>query len=313
MGRLISRKEAAVILGVTEQTISNWAVGGVLKTHNVRINGKGMTMVDSKTVHALIDDAKAIEESKERLEEMRLQVEREEKEFLFKKFIKSGLKFDESAYIVIQELALDFIKFATEPFEDEKRRKVLDMFIQGFSIGDIANEFGLTRTRVRQLLFSCARILSKVGSFKEIYDKNNELKARNSELQQSYELALRKLKGKESELKELKYKLGIEDAQKIMEIDDKELAHKIKLFNTAITDTTLSVRALNCLKAADVETLGDLVQFNKTDLLKFRNFGRKTMIEIDDYLNSLNLSFGTDVETFFRTYNEKIKDLVKKY
>ncbi len=61
---------------------------------------------------------------------------------------------------------------------------------------------------------------------------------------------------------------------------------------------TSSVRALNCLKAADVETLGDLVQFNKTDLLKFRNFGKKSLTELDDLLESLNLSFGTDISKY---------------
>ena len=63
-------------------------------------------------------------------------------------------------------------------------------------------------------------------------------------------------------------------------------------------DMDLSVRALNCLKAADVETLGDLVQFNKTDLLKFRNFGKKSLTELDDLLESLNLSFGTDISKY---------------
>ena len=60
----------------------------------------------------------------------------------------------------------------------------------------------------------------------------------------------------------------------------------------------LSVRALNCLKAADVDTLGDLVQYNKTDLLKFRNFGKKSLSELDDLLESLNLSFGTDITKY---------------
>ena len=65
-----------------------------------------------------------------------------------------------------------------------------------------------------------------------------------------------------------------------------------------LVDMNLSVRALNCLKAADVETLGDLVQYNKTDLLKFRNFGKKSLTELDDLLESLNLSFGTDISKY---------------
>ena len=81
---------------------------------------------------------------------------------------------------------------------------------------------------------------------------------------------------------------------------DEEVLHMRQLLKTKLTDSTLnlSVRALNCLKAADVETLGDLVQYNKTDLLKFRNFGKKSLSELDDLLESLNLSFGTDISKY---------------
>ncbi|MBQ8360611.1 MAG: DNA-directed RNA polymerase subunit alpha [Bacteroidaceae bacterium] len=79
---------------------------------------------------------------------------------------------------------------------------------------------------------------------------------------------------------------------------DEEVLHMRQLLKTKLVDMNLSVRALNCLKAADVETLGDLVQFNKTDLLKFRNFGKKSLTELDDLLESLNLSFGTDISKY---------------
>ena len=79
---------------------------------------------------------------------------------------------------------------------------------------------------------------------------------------------------------------------------DEEVLRMRQLLKTKLVDMDLSVRALNCLKAADVETLGDLVQYNKTDLLKFRNFGKKSLTELDDLLESLNLSFGTDISKY---------------
>ena len=79
---------------------------------------------------------------------------------------------------------------------------------------------------------------------------------------------------------------------------DEEVLHMRQLLKTKLTDMNLSVRALNCLKAAEVETLGELVQFNKADLLKFRNFGKKSLTELDDLLESLNLSFGTDISKY---------------
>jgi DNA-directed RNA polymerase subunit alpha len=63
-------------------------------------------------------------------------------------------------------------------------------------------------------------------------------------------------------------------------------------------DLDLSVRALNCLKAADVETLADLVVFNKNDLLKFRNFGKKSLSELDDLLANMDLNFGMDISKY---------------
>ena len=71
-----------------------------------------------------------------------------------------------------------------------------------------------------------------------------------------------------------------------------------QLLKTKLTDLDLSVRALNCLKAADVETLGELCQFNRNDLLKFRNFGKKALTELDAKLASLNLSFGMDTSVY---------------
>jgi DNA-directed RNA polymerase subunit alpha len=71
-----------------------------------------------------------------------------------------------------------------------------------------------------------------------------------------------------------------------------------QLLNQRLQDMDLSVRALNCLKAAEVDTLGDLVKYHRADLLKFRNFGKKSLTELDDLLESLNLSFGTDISKY---------------
>lgn len=79
---------------------------------------------------------------------------------------------------------------------------------------------------------------------------------------------------------------------------DEEVLHMRQLLKTRLVDMDLSVRALNCLKAADVDTLGDLVQYNKNDLLKFRNFGKKSLTELEDLLCNLNLNFGLDISKY---------------
>jgi DNA-directed RNA polymerase subunit alpha len=79
---------------------------------------------------------------------------------------------------------------------------------------------------------------------------------------------------------------------------DEESLHMRQLLKTKLVDMDLSVRALNCLKAAEVETLGDLVSFNKNDLMKFRNFGKKSLTELDELVAVKNLTFGMDLSKY---------------
>jgi DNA-directed RNA polymerase subunit alpha len=88
------------------------------------------------------------------------------------------------------------------------------------------------------------------------------------------------------------------DKQSANEEFDEEVLHMRQLLKTKLVDMDLSVRALNCLKAAEVETLGDLVKFNKNDLLKFRNFGKKSLTELDELLEGMNLNFGMDITKY---------------
>ena len=79
---------------------------------------------------------------------------------------------------------------------------------------------------------------------------------------------------------------------------DEEVLHMRQLLKSKLVDMDLSVRALNCLKSAEVETLGQLVQFERNELLKFRNFGRKSLSELDELLEKNHLSFGMDISKY---------------
>ena len=79
---------------------------------------------------------------------------------------------------------------------------------------------------------------------------------------------------------------------------DEESLHMRQLLKTKLIDMDLSVRALNCLKAAEVDTLGDLVSFNKNDLMKFRNFGKKSLTELEELVMLKGLSFGMDLSKY---------------
>ncbi len=91
--------------------------------------------------------------------------------------------------------------------------------------------------------------------------------------------------------------LDTEEKTVTEEFDESSL-HTRQLLKTKLVDLDLSVRALNCLKAADVETLGDLVQFNKNDLLKFRNFGKKSLTELEELVKVKGLEFGMNISKY---------------
>jgi DNA-directed RNA polymerase subunit alpha len=94
-----------------------------------------------------------------------------------------------------------------------------------------------------------------------------------------------------------KITLDSEEKSSTEEFDETSL-HIRQLLKTKLVDLDLSVRALNCLKAADVETLGDLVQFNRNDLLKFRNFGKKSLTELEELVRTKNLEFGMNITKY---------------
>lgn len=94
-------------------------------------------------------------------------------------------------------------------------------------------------------------------------------------------------------------KISLESTEESVDEEfDEEALRMRQLLKTKMIDLDLSVRALNCLKAADVETLGQLCSFNRNDLLKFRNFGKKSLNELDEKLESLHLSFGMDLTKY---------------
>lgn len=94
-----------------------------------------------------------------------------------------------------------------------------------------------------------------------------------------------------------KITLDLDDKSETEEFDESALQMR-QILKKKLSDMDLSVRALNCLKAADIESLGDLVSYKKTDLLKFRNFGKKSLTELEDLIENNGLTFGINVSKY---------------
>jgi len=89
-----------------------------------------------------------------------------------------------------------------------------------------------------------------------------------------------------------------DDSRREDQIVDEHILHMRKLLKTSLEDLDLSVRAYNCLKAAKINTLGELVKYDTHELLKFRNFGKKSLVEIEELLQTKNLTFGMDLSKY---------------
>jgi len=94
-------------------------------------------------------------------------------------------------------------------------------------------------------------------------------------------------------------RITLDDEDKAAEEEfDETSLHMRQLLKTKLVDLDLSVRALNCLRAAEIDTLGDLVQYDKNDMLKFRNFGKKSLTELEDLVEAKGLSFGMNLSKY---------------
>ena len=302
MGKLIRTTDAADNLGVHRQTIENWAAKGVLQIKEIgRAHYVDGDLIDqiadfgSDTIAA----AKALEAVKaeydQQAEEIR-QAKREMREaWRFENDDRRyrNLCVEGSIRSEFFVSVLDMLVISGDLTQRESA--ILARRLMGTTLEEIGYEFGLQRERIRQIVEKAIRKSHALTEFKAKVDEMSDL--RNTiAAQRAVIVDLRsRLKLQEEDERMAKAKDDEERRRIIMEND--ELCKKL---NTKLYECGLSVRALNCLRSVDVETVADLIKCRKTDLLKCRNFGKKSMIELDELVESMGFSFGTDVDSIYK-------------
>ena len=297
---MISRQDAAEILRTDPQTVSNWIEKGVLRGKMI---GR-IQMVDGNTIEALFDTLKDLDESKKIIG--RLQQENYEKacelrktrdEWLLDLAMVNGLEKPTKLLRMITSM----IDSVSDDIMADRERNILKYYLDGSEFEAIGDEYGLTRERVRQIIEKAMRKLGSLEPYGDVLNRCSELENENLMLKAT-------LKRQEAELDALRGKKDEAEDSTLSEQDRQVL----ELLNTRLVDMNLTVRALNCLKAADLETFADLVKCQKTDLLKFRNFGRKSLGELDDLLENesertgVRFSFGMDVSPYYERYTKSL-------
>lgn len=300
MARLLSRDEAALLLDVTPQTISNWVEKGVLKGHFV----DRLLKIDKATIEKYFDTLSDLAFIEKRIFAAKRDLQLAEKE------LEKNLDDTRSAIHLLgkgvpahllNEIFSAIIEASGDDVLKEREKTILTMLLEGKDVEFVAEDYGLTRSRIMQIVSKAVRKLATVKTFSELRREYKQLVFDNANFQNVIEALQNRIKKLE--------RINNIDTAPVSEYDyllgDKGGTFTA-MMNTPVYDLDISVRSLNCLKGADVDTLYDLVKCNKTDLMKFRNFGKKSLTELEDLLESLHLHFGMDVDAIIAADSEKI-------
>lgn len=272
----ISRTEAAELLGVDKQTISNYIDKGVISWKQIG-KMKYVLRSDIEAMKEKILEYKAnCDTINALIREQKVEMARMEADFKSK---RAAMEDASGMMDVFLNLVREVMLTHNDCLNEREKRVVNIMCLQrahfGINIMDVADEFFLSRERVRQIT---NKILRKIEE--RISEREKDFKALQAHCDElEAKIDATRAIGKKAE------RSGLTCSEFSRDIYKKK-----------VVDCELSVRALNCLKAADIDTVGDLVMHSKTDLLKYRNFGRKSLSELDDFVESLGLRFGMEID-----------------
>lgn len=296
--KLIQVTEAAKRLGVSRQTLENWGKYGVLKIRSVG-NGNKSHWVDADTIDALGDSIKDVARAQCNIERLRDEVLKEETELRNRvRELRHDIIFTnkvgaicncEDFYLTIPDMMHELTVISSRECEITKG------IIRGETTEDLSEAYGLSRTRIRQIYYKVLRKFRYLEQVRQCLSENIRLNKEVESMRADLRLLNRELNIQREEERRL---AEMEEEERIKYITEHDRV--LKLYATRLVDCNISVRSLNCLKSLDIDTIGDLCKASKTDLLKARNFGKKSLSELDDFLDSKGLTFGTDVDAIRR-------------
>ncbi len=284
---LITRKEAAERLGVTPESVSNYVRRGILKRPN--LEGSRTDHITYASFHNLELQLADITECQQQAEKMKQRMQQAKAEYYdtWRQFRRQTLLvcFSERFSPLIKEIML----FVSSDDDTANRRwRIAMAALEGDStLEEIADREGVTRARVIQLMASTWK------TFRSMAKNYRGLEAENKQLRERIET----LKTANTSLSK--------------KLDDQHLADVYNntelspIFSTKVSDMSYSIRVQNCLKAADIETIGELVEKTERELIECRNFGKKSLGELRDSVESLGLRFGM-------THEDKIDYSIQK-
>lgn len=283
MARMISRNEAAELLDCNPQTISNWIKRGIIKAHEV----DGHLLIDRQSIERFLDDLKDLADMENKLAEAKNEVKVEIKELkaIFDEVRGNSLP-SQRARDCFRENQLTLINIL-EDCLNSRERVILTRLIQGESAENIGRTFGLSSERIVQISLRATRKLSSIEDLKHKNEEFKDLKKENDFLKLQCNNLRKRLNQYEKK------------------DDEKEANLYSSIFQKRLTELNLTVRTLNVLKMNNCDTLGDVVRLEKADVIKARNFGKKSFTELDEFIRKLGLHWGMNPDNMSAEELEK--------
>ena len=270
--KYISRNEAAEMLGVHPQTISNYINDGLIFARKTKVEGKPAIRVAIEDVEKIAEQMEDLVGIETRIARYRERLKREEDQLDRKEMeLKEQIDDISNDYKHLQQVTVEsmialFWKYVPDVGSADDMAVLKEVMRYGVRVasyhlnmttGDVVRCCNAVRDEIR--------IHPNIQKYR---DRNHQLEVENKSLRKWME----------------EHQMEVQEA---IEQD----AGRTALLEKKLIDLDISVRALNCLKMAEVETLGDLIKYRKGELMKFRNFGKKTLTELENFVAGLGLEF----------------------
>jgi excisionase family DNA binding protein len=283
MARLVTRQEAARLLNVSTQTVSNWIEKGYIKAHML----DNHLLVDRETIEQHFDSLqdlahleKTVKEKTEYLRKEDFNLEFEINDLLE---ARDRLK-DERLYGVYRWIA-EYATRSADGMFTEQQQKILHRMMDNGSADYIGKELGLSRSRVVDTFFNCLRKIAKVIDLAKTQEKWDEMEQENKRLKLQNASLIQQLN---------EYKANMAAQTATPSIPENEA--KIKLLGSNFEEFAFSVRATNVLRGLGCVTMADVACLKKADLMNAKLCGKKTVEDIEKLLAEHGLSLGSKLQ-----------------
>ena len=283
MARLITRQEAARLLDVSTQTVSNWIEKGYIKAHML----DNHLLVDRETIEYHFDSLqdwahleKTVEEKTEYLRKADFNLEFEINDLLE---ARDRLK-DDRLYGVYRWIT-EYATMSADGLFTEQQQKIFHRMINNGSADYIGKELGLSRSRVVDTFFNCLRKIAKVIDLAKTQEKWDEMEQENKRLKLQNASLIQQLN---------EYKANMAAQTTTPSIPENEA--KIKLLGSNFEEFAFSVRATNVLRGLGCVTMADVACLKKADLMNAKLCGKKTVEDIEKLLAEHGLSLGSKLQ-----------------